>query len=93
LLKTLGAPRKQIITTIIAEYLFLGIISCVTGAVLALLASWGLTFYFLGTVARVSWTPVLLILVIVSATTVLAGVLGCLGIFRRSALEALRVEN
>jgi len=93
LLKTLGAPRRQIITTIVAEYLFLGMISSVTGALLAMLASWGLTFYFLGTVARASWTPVLLILVVISAATVLAGVLGCWGIFRRSALEALRVES
>ena len=93
LLKTLGAPRKQILTTIVAEYLFLGMISCVTGAFLAILASWGLTYYFLGTVARVSWTPVLLILVIISGATVLAGIMGCWGIFRRSPLEALRVES
>jgi putative ABC transport system permease protein len=93
LLKTLGAPRSQIITAIVAEYVFLGLIACAAGALLAMLASWGLTFYFLGTVAKVSWAPVLSILILISAATVLVGVLGCWGIFRRSALEALRVES
>ncbi len=93
LLKTLGAPRAQIITTIVAEYLFLGIISCVTGGLLAVLASWGLSFYFLGTASTISWLPVLLIVVIISGATVVTGIAGCWGIFRRSALEALRVES
>jgi putative ABC transport system permease protein len=93
LLKSLGAPRLQIITVIVAEYFFLGLISCAAGALLGIFASWGLTFYFLGTVVRVSWAPVLLILILINAATVLAGVLGSWGIFRRSALEALRVES
>src|SRR6266478_5855422 len=45
LLRTLGAPRWQIVTSIVAEYLFLAVISCMTGAVLATLASWGLSLY------------------------------------------------
>lgn len=91
LMKTLGAPRRQIITAIVAEYLFLGAISCVTGAVLGAAASWGLSFYFLGTVSTISWTPIVTIIVLVTGATVLAGVTGCWGMFRRSALEALRV--
>ena len=91
LLKTLGAPRRQIIRAIIAEYLFLGAISCITGAVLGALASWGLSFYFLGTVSTISWTPIMTIIVLVTGATVLAGVAGCWGMLRRSPLEALRV--
>jgi putative ABC transport system permease protein len=92
LMKTLGAPRHQIITAIIAEYLFLGAISCATAAVLAAMATWGLSFYFLGTVASISWAPIFAIITIVTGATVLAGVIGCWGMFRRSALEALRLE-
>jgi putative ABC transport system permease protein len=92
LMKTLGAPRNQIITAIVAEYLFLGAISCATAALLAAMATWGLSFYFLGTVASISWAPILVIIAIVTGSTVLAGVIGCWGMFRRPALEALRVE-
>jgi putative ABC transport system permease protein len=93
LLRTLGAPRWQIVTSIVAEYLFLAVISCMTGAVLATLASWGLSLYFFRTVAAISLTPMLVILVAVTAGTTLAGVLGCWGIFQRSALESLRAES
>ncbi|MBI1994059.1 MAG: FtsX-like permease family protein, partial [Deltaproteobacteria bacterium] len=93
LMRTLGAPRSQIVNTVVAEYLFLGVISCMTGALLATAASWGLSFYFLGTVASIPLAPVLSILALVTGATVLAGVLGCWGIFRRPALEALRAET
>lgn len=92
LMKTLGAPRRQIITAIVAEYLFLGAISCATAAILATLATWGLSFYFLGTIASVSWTPIIVIGMIVTGATVLAGVIGCWGMFGRSTLEAFRLE-
>ncbi|OGQ89490.1 MAG: hypothetical protein A2253_06410 [Deltaproteobacteria bacterium RIFOXYA2_FULL_55_11] len=92
-MRTLGAPRSQIVNTVVAEYLFLGVISCMTGALLATAASWGLSFYFLGTVTSIPLAPVLSILALVTGATVLAGVLGCWGIFRRPALEALRAET
>ncbi len=92
LLRTLGAPRRQIVTSIVAEYLFLAVISCLTGTILGIVASWGLSFYFFQTAATISLAPILIILVAVTAGTVIAGVLGCWGIFRRSALEALRAE-
>jgi putative ABC transport system permease protein len=93
LLRTLGAPRKQIVSSIIAEYLFLAVISSMAGTCLAMLASWGLSFYFFGTAAAISLVSIVVILVSVTAATVLAGVLGCWGIFQRSALEALRAET
>jgi len=93
LLRTLGAPRGQIIGTVVAEYIFLGVIAAVSGALLGILSSWGLSLYFLHTVASFSAAPILSILVIVTAVTVMAGVLGCWGIFRRPALETLRAET
>jgi putative ABC transport system permease protein len=93
LLRTLGAARGQILGTIVAEYFFLGVISGTTGAFLGIAASWGLSFYFLETAASISPAPVVLILALVTAATVLAGMLGCWGIFQRPALEALRAET
>ena len=92
LLRTLGAPRSQIIGTVIAEYIFLGAIAASTGAMLGVLASWGLSIYFFNTVASFSPAPIIAILILVTAVTVAAGALGCWGIFRRSALETLRAE-
>ena len=77
---------------IAAEYLLLGGISGVAGTALGLGATWGLSIYFFGTPAVISVAPVLAILFIVIAATVLAGAIGCWGIFQRSPLEALRAE-
>ena len=92
LLRTLGATRRQIVTSVIAEYVFLGLISAVTGALLAILASWALSFYFFKTAAALSVGAVISVPMVVTVITVLAGALGCWGIFRRSALETLRAE-
>lgn len=93
LLRTLGAPRGQILSSIVAEYLLLALISCIAGTALAIVASWALSFYFFKAVTMISLVPIIVILISVTAATVLAGVLGCWGIFQRSALEALRAET
>ena len=92
LLRTLGAPRRQVLATIGAEYLLLGVIAGFAGTALGVGATWGLSLYFFGTPATIAVTPVMAILIIVIAATVLAGAAGCWGIFQRSPLEALRAE-
>jgi putative ABC transport system permease protein len=92
LLKALGAPRRQIVTIIAAEYLFLAAIACLTGVVLGALASWALSYYFLGITFSFSPAPALAIMALTTGVTVGLGILGCWGIFSRSALEALRAE-
>ena len=92
LLRTLGAPRNQIVRTIVAEYLFLGAIAGAAGAILGLAATWGLGFYFFGTPVTISFVPVVTIFLSVIGATVLAGAIGCWGIFQGSPLEALRAE-
>jgi putative ABC transport system permease protein len=93
LLRMLGASRREILKIIAIEYLFLGAIACATGALLGTLASWGLSFWFIGTLSSFSPAPLAITLLTATGATVLLGVLGCWGIFRRPALEALRAET
>ena len=92
LLRTLGAARGQIFNSIVAEYVFTGAIASIAGAILGILASWGLSYYFFGTAISIAPLPVLAIILAVTAATVIAGALGCIGVIRRPALEALRAE-
>ena len=92
LLRTLGAPRSQILTGVIAEYVFAGAVAALTGTTLALAASWGLSLYFFKTVAQLPGGSLMAIPLLVTLVTVGAGALGCVGLFRRSALDALRAE-
>jgi putative ABC transport system permease protein len=93
LLRTLGAPRAQILTIVAAEYLLLGATAGIAGSALGVGASWALSFYFFGTPGTIAVAPVLVILAGVMIATVIAGAAGCWGIFRRSPLEALRAEG
>lgn len=93
LLKTLGARRSQVLGAIAAEYAALGLVAGLAGAGLALAATWALGFYFFGTAVTVDAAPILGIVAVVSVASVGAGAAGCWGIFRRSALEALRGEG
>jgi putative ABC transport system permease protein len=92
LLRTLGAPRTQIMITVVAEYFFLGSIASVAGALLGSAASWGLSYYFLGTALSIPIASTLAILALVTAATVLAGTLGCVGMMRGPVLDSLRAE-
>ena len=93
LLRTLGAPRAQILGVVAAEYLLLGATAGVAGAALGVGATWGLSLYFFSAPAAIAPGPVLTILALVTVATVIAGAAGCWGIFRRSPLEALRAEG
>jgi putative ABC transport system permease protein len=92
LLKTLGAPRRQIIKTIVAEYLFLGGIAGVAGSLLGIAAALGLGYYYFRTPVSISLGPVATMLLAIITATVAAGAVSCWGVFRRSPLEALRAE-
>jgi putative ABC transport system permease protein len=92
LLKTLGAPRRQIVTLVAAEYLFLAAIACLAGTSLSAVATWAAARYFFAIPFSFSFTPTVLLAVLTVGTTVTLGILGCWGIFSRSALEALRAE-
>jgi putative ABC transport system permease protein len=92
LLRTLGAARGQIFSTVVAEYLFLGGIASIAGALLGSIASWGLSYYFFGVALSVSLAPTLVIVLAITAATVAAGGLGCVGMLRGPVLDSLRAE-
>jgi putative ABC transport system permease protein len=92
LLRTLGAPRSLVLISVIAEYLFLGALGSIAGALLGVVASWALSYYFFGASVALFVMPAVIIPALVTAATVLAGVLGCWGLLRTPALETLRAE-
>jgi putative ABC transport system permease protein len=93
LLKTLGAARKQILVITALEYAFLGLLSAVSGLIIALLASWGLAIFSFEIPFYPDPLLILLLLVAVPLLTVTVGVLNLAPILRRPPLEILRKED
>lgn len=80
----------QILT---AEYVFLGILSALTGIMLSLAANWALsTYIFEITPAFPPWA-LLVALLSVTLVTVIFGLLGNRKVLDRPPLEVLRVEG
>jgi putative ABC transport system permease protein len=92
LLRTLGAARGQIVAAIVAEYFFTGAVASLAGALLGIVGSWLVSYYFFGTGIAVAPLPIATIVLSITAATVVAGAIGCWGVIRRPALEALRAE-
>jgi putative ABC transport system permease protein len=93
LLRTLGASKKQIISIVSIEYLFLGILSALTGLILSVASTWLLGyFYFDLTFVPNLWVIILGTLMI-TALTILIGMLNSRSIYRKTPLEVLRLEN
>lgn len=90
LLRTLGASGRQVRTILLIEYAALGLLSALTGVLLAIAANWALArFVFLGS----PWpSPGLLIATFLatSALAILGGLALSRGITRRPPLEILR---
>lgn len=92
LLRTLGASRKQIYLITISEYLFLGLLSALTGKIISLLASYLLAIFVFESVFVPSIGMIALLLVLIVGLTVLIGLINSLSVINRSPLEALRKE-
>jgi putative ABC transport system permease protein len=93
LLRTLGASGRQILGVLLVEYVSVGVLSALSGVILALGASWALAHF----VFHVRFAPALgpLALALV-ATPVLTGGTGLLmirGILRQPPLAPLRAET
>src|SRR5690606_7276692 len=61
LLKTIGATRGQIGAILFTEYLLLGLLSAVTGILLAIAAAWGVCRWFLDAEFEPVFTPLLVL--------------------------------
>ena len=90
LLRTLGASKHQIYMITISEYLFLGLLSALTGIILAILASFLLAYFVFEVTFVVPIATIILILVAIVIATVVIGMLNSLSVLNRSPLEALR---
>ena len=92
LLRTIGASKKQIIQILSVEYLFLGILSALTGLILSVGATWLLGFFYFD----ITFTPNLWVIVIgtlvVTGLTILIGMLNSRSVYQKTPLEVLRVE-
>ena len=93
LLRTLGAKRKQIISILAVEYLFLGLFAALTGLVISIGSTWMLGYYYFDLIFFPQ--PWLIIGSILTLTllTLLIGMLNSRSIYRRPPLEVLRAET
>ncbi|MGD8747847.1 MAG: FtsX-like permease family protein [Balneolaceae bacterium] len=92
LLRTIGASKKQIVKILAVEYFFLGILSALTGFILSLGATWLLGYFYFG----ITFTPNLWVILIgttiVTALTIIIGMLNSRSVYKKTPLEVLRLE-
>ncbi len=93
LLRTLGAGRSQILWITGLEYFYLGLLSSVTGILLALLAAWSLARFSFKSDFEISWTPLLGAFLGITLLTVAIGLINSREVVSRSPLDVLRQEN
>lgn len=93
LLKTLGAVKRQVLTIMVLEYFFLGFFAVLTGMILALGASWALAFFVFDMPYTLPYLPILGVLLVIVAVTVIVGLLCSRGIHNSPPLEILRSET
>jgi len=92
LLRTIGASKKQIINILSAEYLFLGILSSLTGLILSFGATWLLGyFYFELTFIPDIWF-IITGTIAVTLLTILIGMFNSRSVYKKTPLEVLRLE-
>lgn len=92
LLRTLGASKQQIVRIFVTEYLMLGCLAALTGAVLSVAASWALARFLFDTAFDPPVFPVLIAFVLVSILTIGVGLANSRGIVTRPPLEIIRAE-
>jgi len=90
LLRTLGASRKQIFAITALEYLFLGMLSALTGILIAAAGSWALAKYSFEIPFTINWLPAILLFFIISLLTIVIGLLNSRGVLNKPPLEILR---
>ena len=91
-LRTLGASRATILFINGLEYLWVGLLSTITGTLLALAASWALARFIFRTAFEISWQPLLILTLGIAALVVIIGLLNTRKIITTSPLSVLRQD-
>ncbi|WP_197734143.1 ABC transporter permease [Sphingobacterium daejeonense] len=89
LLRTLGASRKQIYLITISEYLFLGLLSALTGVIIALVASYLLAIFVFESVFVPSILMILILIFLIVGLTVIVGLINSLAVINKSPSRSL----
>ena len=92
LLRTLGASRRQILTITALEYFFLGSLAALTGVLIALAGSYGLTRFSFEVGFSPTALPVLITFVLITALTMFIGIMSSRSVLNSPPLEVLRKE-
>jgi putative ABC transport system permease protein len=74
------------------EYFFLGILATLSGIILSLISTWLLAVFVFETPFVPVFTPLLIVLVIVTILTIVIGMLNIREVLYRPPLEILRAE-
>ncbi|MGI9091161.1 MAG: ABC transporter permease, partial [Gemmatimonadaceae bacterium] len=90
LLKTLGATRAQILRILLTEYALLGVLGSLTGLVLAIGGGWGLVHFIFHVRYSPSLVPAFIIAGLMTTIAVVIGVIAGRGVFKETAMAALR---
>jgi putative ABC transport system permease protein len=90
LLKVLGATRGQIQRVMLAEYLLLGVLGSLTGAVLGIGGAWGLVHYVFDSRFTPVALPAVAIAMLMIGLTVSIGLLTGREVFAETPMAALR---
>ena len=90
LLKTLGATRAQIMSILLTEYALLGILGSLTGLLLAMLGGWALVHFVFAVKYSPAFGPAIAITVAMMAIAVAIGAIAGRGVFKETAMAALR---
>jgi len=92
LLRTLGASRRQILRINALEYFLLGALSCLAGVGLSVAGAWALSRFAFKIPFEVEWWPLIATFGIITALTVLIGLLNSREVVQKPPLEVLRQE-
>lgn len=93
LLRTLGASEKQVNAILLLEYLFIGLFAGVTGILLSILSSWGLTTYFLDLLFFPDVKHIGMLLLLTTSITVMIGWLHNKSILNKSPMVVLQEQK
>lgn len=93
LLRTLGASEKQVNAILLLEYLFIGLFAGLTGIILSVLSSWGLTTYFFDLLFYPDLKRISILLLITIAITMAIGWLHNKSILRKSPMAVLKGQK